>query len=104
MRTTIEADIALKKKEKQAIYNEMIKIDIMNDLDLNKGKECMVEPPSKTEWVIQMNGETKKISYESYCDTPPDVLKLIKLQDFIHTLVSSKKEYLDLPESNGYYE
>ena len=101
---TIEANIALTKEEKQAIYNEMLKMNIMGDLDLNKGKECMVEPPSRTEWVIQINGETKKISYNSYCDYPPDVLNLIKLQDFIHSLVSSKKEYLDLPASNGYYE
>ena len=101
---TIEANIVLTNEEKQAIYNEMFNMNIMGDLNLNKEKECMVEPPSKTEWRIQMNGETKKISYKSYCDYPPDVLKLIKLQDFIHTLVSSKKEYLDLPASNGYYE
>ena len=101
---TIEANIALTNEEKQAIYDEMYNMNIMGDLDLNKGRECEVKPPSITKWVIKMNGEMKKISYESYCDYPPDVLNLIKLEDFIHTLVSSKKEYLDLPASNGYYE
>ena len=101
---TIEANIALTNEEKQAIYNEMFNMNIMGDLDLDKGRECGVEPPSITKWVIEMSGETKKISYESYCDYPPDVLNLIELKDFIHTLVSSKKEYLDLPASNGYYQ
>ncbi len=102
---TIEANIALTTEEKQAIYNEMLKINIMGDLNLNKVKECSADPPSITEWRIQMNGETKSFSYKSFCECPQEILNLIELERFIDELVSAtKKEYLDLPTSNGLYE
>ena len=100
---TIKANIALTKKEKQAIYNEMRKINIMGDLNLDETKECHLEPPSETKWRIHMNGKTKKFSYKAFCDYPQNILNLIELERFIDELVSKKKEYLDLPERNGGY-
>ena len=100
---TIKAKIALTKKEKQAIYNEMKKINIMGDLKLDETKECRLEPPSETKWVIHMNGKTKRFSYKTFCEYPQNILSLIELERFIDELVSKKKEYLDLPERNGGY-
>jgi hypothetical protein len=101
---TVEASISLTSKEKQAIYDEMIKIDIMGDLDLDKEKECETEPSSISKWNIQMNGETRSFHYTTYCEYPEDVLNLIKLEEYIHSVVSSKEDYKALPEAKGYYE
>ena len=101
---TIEASISLTKKEKQAIYDEMMKIDIMGELNLDKEKECETEPTSISKWNIQLNGETKTLYYKTYCEYPDDVLNLIKLEEYIYKVVSSKKEYMALPEAKGYYE
>lgn len=101
---TIEANISLTSDEKQAIYDEMMKIGVMNELELEKEEGCETEPPSISQWYIQMNGETKSFSYMSFCDYTEDALALVKLEDYIHKVVSSKEEYRDLPESNGYYE
>ncbi|MED4018759.1 hypothetical protein [Sutcliffiella cohnii] len=101
---TIEANISLTMDEKHAIYNEMMKIGIMNELKLEKEEGCGVEPPSISQWFIQMNGETKSFSYMGFCDYTEDALALVKLEDYIHKVVSSKEEYRELPESNGYYE
>ena len=100
---TIKANIALTKEEKQAIYNEMKKINIMGDLKLDEAKECHLEPPSETKWIIHMNGKTKRFSYKNFCDYQQNILGLIELEHFIDELVSKKKEYLDLPERNGGY-
>ncbi|GAA0335946.1 hypothetical protein GCM10008967_27940 [Bacillus carboniphilus] len=101
---TVEAEIAFTDVEMKEIYNKMIAIDIMGELDLEKEKECGSEPESISNWTIQMNGETKSYSYKSYCNYPEDVLNLIKLEDFIHNLMANKEEYKKLPESNGGYE
>ncbi|MBU9713835.1 hypothetical protein [Evansella tamaricis] len=101
---TIEANISLTQKEKQAIYNEMMKINIMGELKLDKEKECETEPASFSQWNVKSNEETKSFSYTTYCEYPEDVLNLIKLEEYIHEVVSSKKEYIALPEAKGHYE
>ncbi len=101
---TIEASISLAKLEKQEIYEEMMKIDILAATDFSENKECEIEPPSFSTWTVQMNGESKSFSYTSYCEYPEDVRNLIKLEEYIHDIVSSKEEYKALPEAKGYYE
>ncbi len=101
---TIKASISLTEKEKQGIYDEMMKIDIMGELNLDKEKECRTEPSYISKWKIHMNGDTKSFHHKAYCEYPEDVLNLIKLKDYIHNVVSSKKEYMALPEPNGYYQ
>lgn len=101
---TVEAEIAFTDFEMKEIYNKMISIDIMGDLDLEKEKECESEPESISNWTIQMNGKTKSYSYKSYCNYPEDVLNLMELEDFIHNLMANKEKYKKLPESNGGYE
>lgn len=101
---TIEANIALTEQEMKQIYDKMISIDIMGELDLEKEKECLSQPESISSWTIQMNGITKSFYYKSYCDFPKDVLKLKKLEDDIHSIITNKEEYKKLPEANGYYE
>ncbi|MEQ2528237.1 hypothetical protein WMO40_16240 [Bacillaceae bacterium CLA-AA-H227] len=100
---TMEVQISLSDDELKQIYEEMMKIDIMGDLDIEKS-DCISEPPHPTEWEIQMNGQRKTISYSDYCDYPKDVENLIELKDFIHQIVSSKDQYNKLPEARGGYK
>jgi hypothetical protein len=99
-----EANISLTEEEMKQIHHEMVKINVMGELDLEEDKECHVEPPSISVWEIQMDGKTKSFSYQSYCDYPEDALKLLKLEEYIHNIVSTKEEYKELPESRGAYE
>lgn len=101
---TVEAEITFTELEMKKIYNKMISIDIMGELDLEKEKQCEKEPESISIWKIQMNSKAKNYSLKSYCDYPEDVLKLISLEDYIHNLMANKEEYKKLPESNGFYE
>lgn len=101
---TVEAEIPFTEFEMKEIYNKMIHIDIMGELDLEKEKQCEMEPESISIWKIQMNGKTKNYSLKTYCDYPEDVHKLMDLEDYIHNLMANKKEYKMLPESNGFYE
>jgi hypothetical protein len=100
----IEANISLTEEEMKQIYHEMMKINVMGELDLEEDKDCHVEPPSISVWEIHMDGKTKSFSYKSYCDYPEDALKLLKLEEYIHNIVASKKEYKELPVSRGAYE
>ncbi|QOR64783.1 hypothetical protein IM538_13040 [Cytobacillus suaedae] len=100
----IEAKITLSNEDMNKIYEGMRSINIMAELDLKRENECMSEPPTFTEWTIQMNSETKTIHYQTYCEYPTDILKLIELQEYIHNIVIEKPEYKELPASNGYYE
>lgn len=101
---TIEANIALTEEEMKQIHNEMIKINVMGELDLDEDKECHSEPPRVSIWDIQMDGKTKSFNYQSHCNYPEDVLSLLKLEEYIHNIVSTKAEYKALPESRGAYE
>ncbi|SDM90516.1 hypothetical protein SAMN05518871_102528 [Psychrobacillus sp. OK028] len=104
---TIEASISLTKKEKQAIYDEMMKIDIMGELtlnDLDEENECQHGASTISKWNNQMNCRTKSFYYKTYCEYPEDVLNLIKLKEYIHKVVSSKNEYMALLEATGNYE
>jgi hypothetical protein len=100
----IEANILITKEEMKQIYHEMVKINVMGELDLDEDKECHVEPPSISKWKIQMEGKIKSFSYQSYCDYPQDALKLIKLEQYIDNIVASKEEYKNLPDARGGYE
>ena len=100
----IEAEIALTESEMNQIYNEMISINVMGDLDLEDSKECLTEPPSYTAWNIQMNGQTQSINYSSFCEYPDDILELLQLKELIHNIILDKNEYKELPEANGSYE
>lgn len=101
---TIEATIPLTESDMNEIYKQMIEMDIMGELVLEEDEDCMVEPPSYTEWTIQMDGETQHFSYEDFCDFPEDVTHLKAIQDSIHETVSQKDDYQALPDSNGFYE
>lgn len=100
---TVEVHISLSDDELKQIYYEMMKIDIMGDLDIEKS-DCISEPSHPTEWEIQMNGQRKTISYSDYYDYPKDVVKLMELKDFILQSVSSKEEYKKLPIERGLYQ
>jgi hypothetical protein len=101
---TIEANISLTDEEMRQIYKEMVNINIMGDLDIAENQNCHSEPPALSSWRVQVNGETISISYKPYCDETADILKLIKLEDFIHSMIVEKAEYKELPEANGAYE
>lgn len=101
---TVEAKISLTEEEMNQIYQEMLNINIMGELDLNKDEECVTEPPSLSKWNIQIDGETKTFNYSTYCDLPKDGRKLLKLEDFIHSIIIEKDEYKKLPKVNGAYE
>jgi hypothetical protein len=101
---TIEANISLTDEEMRQIYQEMVNINIMGNLDIEENQNCHSEPPALSSWRVQVNGETISISYKPYCDETSDILKLIKLEDFIHSMIVEKAEYKELPEANGAYE
>ncbi|TYS68236.1 hypothetical protein FZC76_10870 [Sutcliffiella horikoshii] len=101
---TIEAKIPLTVEEKDLIYSEMLKINIMGDLDTGRELQCAIEPPSFTSWHIQMNGETKEFSYTNFCEYDGDAKNLMDLENYIHELVAAKKAYQELPDLNGGYE
>jgi hypothetical protein len=101
---TIKASISLTEEEMKKIYNEMMKINVMGELDLDKDKECHSEPQRVSIWNIQMGGKIKSFYFNSYCDFPEDVLKLLNLEEYVRNIVSSKEEYKALPESSGAYQ
>jgi hypothetical protein len=101
---TIEANISLTDEEMRQIYQEMLRMNIMGDLDIEENQNCHSEPPALSEWKVQVNGETKLISFKPFCDETADILKLIELEDFIHGMLIEKEEYKVLPEANGAYE
>lgn len=103
---TIEVKISFTEEEMEQIYHEMMSIDIMDDSKFTVREEevCETEPPSYTIWNIQMDGMTNSFYTQNYCDGyPEDVLKLLKLADYIHSILLNKEEYKELPDSNGYY-
>ncbi|MFZ3591137.1 hypothetical protein ACOI1C_18280 [Bacillus sp. DJP31] len=100
---TIEASIVLTEEEMRSIYKEMMSIHIMDELDLDKDKECDAEPSSISVWKVQMDGETKSFYHKTYCDYPEDVKNLLKLENYIHGIIVGKEEYERLPEINGSY-
>lgn len=101
---TVQASLILNEQDMNDIYNEMMTLNIMDELELKKEEGCDSEPPSMRVWDIHMNGETKKFNYQSYCETPPDVLKLYQLEEFIRKIIIQKEEYKKLPAVNGSYE
>ncbi|NLP49273.1 hypothetical protein [Bacillus sp. RO1] len=101
---TIEAEIPLTVEEKNLIYNEMIRINIMGDLDIDRELQCATEPPSFTSWHIKMSGETKEFSYTNFCEYNGDAKNLMNLENYIHKIVVAKEEYQELPDLNGGYE
>lgn len=103
---TIEAKLELAKEDMKVIYNELIKINMMDDFEIVKDEGCHEEPPSYTIWKIQMNGKIKNISYTgAYCNkVPEDILQLIQIKDYIHNLVAETDEYRQLPEPHSSYE
>ncbi|WP_404346718.1 hypothetical protein LG311_13465 [Sutcliffiella horikoshii] len=101
---TIEAKISFTAEEKNLIYDEMLKINIMGDLAIDRELQCAIEPPSFTSWHIQMNGETKEFSYTNFCEYNGDAKNLMNLENLIHKLVAAKEAYQELPDLNGGYE
>lgn len=104
---TIEANLELAKEDMKVIYNELIKINMMDDdFEIVKDEGCHEEPPSYTSWKIQMNGKIKNISYAgAYCNkVPEEILQLAQIKDYIHNLVAETHEYKQLPEPNSSYE
>jgi hypothetical protein len=51
-----------------------------------------------------VDGETISFSYKPFFDESADFLKLIQLEDLIHSMIIEKAEYKELPEANGAYE
>ncbi|MFA9555962.1 hypothetical protein ACERII_01455 [Evansella sp. AB-rgal1] len=102
---TVEVTLQLTDQEMNDIYKKMLELNIMSEeLDLNEENECESDPPSISVWEIEMNTNKKTINYGTYCDYHQDVLNLMKLEDYIHEIVSNKEKYKSLPDSNGYYE
>lgn len=103
---TAEAGISLSDNEMGQIYNEMIRIDIMqiSELDPDEDEVCVTIPPLISEWTIQMNNETNSFSLDRYCAPPEINSDLADLEGFIHDIVSAKEEYKELPEAVGFYD
>lgn len=101
---TVEAELTLTEEEMKRIYDEMMDINIMGDLDLEEDEICRSEPPSLSQWTIEMNGKKKSFHYSTFCDYPEHISQLYQLQDLIESIIIEKPEYKALPKSNGFYE
>ena len=102
----VEAEIPLTDEEMVDVYNRMVALDIMGKLDFEakENAQCESEPEFLTEWHVQMNGEMKTIHYTFFCKDTKDSLQITQLQDYVHSIVTGKEAYKQLPESNGYYK
>lgn len=100
----IETTISLSDDEMQNIYEEMVELNVLAELDLNRDRNCLSEPESISIWSIQMNDELVGYYYSGYCDESSTVKKFRELEKFVQEIVYAKEEYKALPPARGYYE
>ena len=100
----IETIISLSDSEMQSIYNEMVKLNVMANLEVDRDMNCHCEPESISKWSIQMNGQTIGYHYSYCCDQSDVVEGFVELEQFIQEIVYSKESYKALPPAQGYYE
>ena len=106
---TAKADITLTDEEMDKIYEKMKEINIVEKKKFTpepiNGTICTLEPYEEDEWKITMNGETTTYSVSgTYCEPTNDAKQLIELRNYVFSIIRSKKEYIELPESKGGYE
>ncbi len=99
---TIKTSISLQKDEMEAIYKEMMVLNIM-EIELPKETSCTEEPEMISKWHIEMNGETHSFQFTRSCEPNQLELDLLELEQTIHEMIKEKPEYKELPEASGGY-
>ncbi|MFA9556672.1 hypothetical protein ACERII_05145 [Evansella sp. AB-rgal1] len=100
----ITIELVLTDNEKEAIYKEMRKADILASAEKSSESTCS-DPHQENELTLTLDGETYEREWiTSYCGKRAD-RKLKKFTEFIHTeIISKKNEYNRLPEASGGYD
>lgn len=106
MNGTASAQITLTKEEMRSIYNQMREINIMGEKVLAAANQtCERVPYSEDIWEININGETKTLTWtDRFCTQTSDMEQLLELRNFVDQIVKTKEEYKKLPESEGGYD
>lgn len=106
---TAKADVTLTDREMDEIYEEMKEVNIVETKKFTpepkNGTICTQEPHEEDEWKITVNGETITHSVSgTYCEPTNDAKQLIELRNYVFSIIRSKEEYIELPESKGGYQ
>ena len=105
---TVTADVTLTDEEMDGIYEKMKEVNIVEPKNFTpepiNGTICTKEPHEEDEWKITINGETITHSVSgAYCEPTNDAKQLIELRNYVFSIIRSKEEYKELPESKGGY-
>lgn len=97
--------LKFEEEEMQAIYEKMKEMKINETKVFMPKGGCSQDPYEEDEWKIQIDGETIMLYISGeYCDPTDDAKQLIKLRNYIFSIVKSKNAYQSLPKPRGGYE
>ncbi|CAM3064137.1 membrane lipoprotein lipid attachment site-containing protein [Filibacter tadaridae] len=106
---TATADVTLTDEEMDGVYEKMKEINIVETKKFTpkpiNGTICTQEPYEEDEWKITINGEniTQTVS-GAYCEPTDDAKQLLELRNYVFSIIRSKEQYIELPESKGGYK
>ncbi|ULO10285.1 hypothetical protein H1230_10025 [Paenibacillus sp. 19GGS1-52] len=103
---TATATLTLTNDEMQLIYERMREINVLKELKLETASSgCSTTPYSEDRWEVLINGVERNFEWSSEkCELTDDAQQLKELRDYIFERVSTKKEYIELPEAVGGYD
>ena len=111
---TITTKLVLSEKDKEAIYNKMMEIEIISYPSVFKppyqenpkpDMEVKVTPHSTYYFIIAINGNHKEIFWnDTNGSSTSKANNLRSLIYFINNIITEKGEYKKLPEANGGYD
>lgn len=98
------ANVTITDKEMNEIYKKMKEVNIDEKKKFIPepidGTICTQEPHEEDEWKITINGETIILLVSgAYCEPTNDTKQLIELRNYVFSIIRSKEEYIELPES-----
>ncbi|QFF99032.1 hypothetical protein PB01_09450 [Psychrobacillus glaciei] len=103
------AAVTFTDEEMNEIYEKMKELNIIETKKIIPepidGTNCIQEPHEEDEWKITINGETISHTVSgAYCEPTNDAKQLIELRNYVFSIIRSKEEYIELPESKGRYQ
>ncbi|WP_391122714.1 hypothetical protein [Psychrobacillus sp. L3] len=106
---TTTAAVTLTDEEMDEIYEKMKEVNIVETKEFTPesidGTICIQEPHEEDEWKITIDGENIIHSVSgAFCELTNDATQLIELRNYVFSIIRSKEEYIELPESKGWYQ
>lgn len=99
------AHLKFTQDEMRGIYSKMREISIMASKKLAKSQNCSKSPSNEDEWTITVDGKTESFSWtDRNCELSDDAIALLKLRNFIQSIVERKVAYQALPAAEGGYD